>query len=199
MIGIKHTGSLKDFVSNLPKYSLISKKHKDKICFMVPDTIKFAAAESIIKLQSFTDDYLLIDDIENFKPGSYITTNCEVDSTSPDDVDFILNLDLQFNTLSDKILCSYAMGAYYPSFECVDTMVDYLEAIRLLANAKERHIHSSVLSMFMNQAKIPYYLYLGEDPISEFETYYKNAPILDVRGFTEDGKIVSIYNKIFFK
>lgn len=198
MIGIKHTGNLRDFINNLPLYSWLYKTYNEKIWFMVPDTDKFAKSEAVIRLQPFTDDYLLIDEIETFKPGATFSKYFDVKPNVEEDKDFVLDLGLEFNTESYKIMCTYGMGAYFPSFECINSDNDYLVSLRELAYAKERHLHSSYFAAFLNQAKIPYYLYCGDD-VEHFEKYYKNAPVLDVRGFDEKGNIISVYDKIFFK
>jgi hypothetical protein len=200
MIGIKHTGNLRDFINNLPLYSWLYKTYNEKICFIIPDTGKFVKAEAVIRLQPFTGDYqyILADEIEMFKPGGTFSQYYDNKPNVEEDKDFVLDLGLEFNTDATKIICTYDLGNYLPSFEWVDPNNDYLVSLRELAYAKERHLDSSYFAAFLNQAKIPYYLYLKND-IEDFEKYYKNAPVLDIRGFNDNDKIISIYDKIFFK
>lgn len=130
------------------------------------------------------------------------------------DYEFILNLDLDFKYTNNKIKCSEVMGDFFPNFEQPDFSKDFLFNLREFAYAKERHLHSSSLVIFLSLAKIPFYLYMlnvhrplvdlfeyGDhillEPKSTFNIFFKNAPVLDVRTI-EDGKIISVYDKIFF-
>ena len=106
------------------------------------------------------------------------------------------------------------MGDFFPNFEQPDFSKDFLFNLQEFAYAKERHLHASSLVIFLSLAKIPFYLYMlnvhrplvnlfeyGDhillEPKSTFNIFFKNAPVLDVRTI-EDGKIISVYDKIFF-
>jgi len=106
------------------------------------------------------------------------------------------------------------MGDFFPNFEQPDFNKDFLFNLQELAYAKERHLHSSSLAVYLSLAKIPFYLYTLNvhrpfvdlftyghhillEPVETFNIFYKESPVLDVRTL-EDGKIISVYDKIFF-
>jgi hypothetical protein len=131
------------------------------------------------------------------------------------DYDFVLNLGLDFKYSNNKIKCSEVMGDFFPNFDQPDFSKDFLFNLQELAYAKERHLHSSSLALFLGLAKIPFYLYMLNvhkplvdifkydghillEPKQTFMLFFRELPVLDVRTI-EDSKIISVYDKIFFK
>jgi hypothetical protein len=107
------------------------------------------------------------------------------------------------------------MGDFFPNFDQPDFTKDFLYNLQELAYAKERHLHSSSLALFLGLAKIPFYLYMLNvhrplvdifkydehillEPKQTFILFFRELPVLDVRTI-EDSKIISVYDKIFFK
>lgn len=131
------------------------------------------------------------------------------------DENFVLNLNLEFKSTSNNLMCSEVMGEFFPCFKQPDFSKDFLYNLQQLAYAKERHLHFSSLAVFLSLAKIPFYLYtvakfqpfvdrieyeryITLNP-NDFWLFYKTSPVLDVRTITEDKQIISIYNEVFFK
>lgn len=149
------------------------------------------------------------------KPDKFVTEFYAEEHGLGIDKDFVLNLGLTFNSNSNKLMCSEVMAEFFPGFEQPDFTKDFLTNLQELAYAKERHLHFSSLAVFLSLAKIPFYLYtiakyqpfvdlieyskyVTIEP-SEFWLFYKTAPVLDVRSVTEDKKIISVYNEVYFK
>ncbi len=131
------------------------------------------------------------------------------------DLDFVLNLDIEFRHHSDKLMCTEVMHKYLPFYEPTDLNKDFLAALQDFAYAKERHMHFSSLAAYLGMARIPFYLYFiarkqpQVDSLSfndvniidpkDYWIYYKNMPILDFRTLNESNQLISNYDQVLFK
>lgn len=247
MIAVTHPGKIGDFGFCLPICSWLYKTYSEKIVFVFPHGFPFMdKAESLIRLQPFTEDIVYCDfqvihyDMSgqpyHFNPSDFIKDR-EFSKfynfgfrSAPDkfiteflaeeydlgyDEDFVLDLGLGFNTDPGNIMCSEVMVNFLSGFEVPDFDKDFLSNLQDLVHAKERHLHFSSLAVFLSLARVPFHLYLINkfqpfvdqieynghvhiDP-KQYNTFFKNAPVLDVRIIDKNDKIKSIYNEIFLK
>ena len=184
MIAVTHLGSITDIAYILPICSWLHENKNKKIIFVFPDHIeKIDSIVSLLKLQKFTEDVILIKYYSNnheFDPNDYLGTKTEEYynffkpikyAENPTnfyasqyslgvDKNFALNLDLDFKYDFDKISVTPGLSQIYPNYEIVSDNMDMLSILRELAYSKEKHINFDHIAVYFNLCKIPFYLYL---------------------------------------
>ena len=123
------------------------------------------------------------------------------------DKDFTLNLDLDFKYDADKFSITRGLVDVYPHYEIINDDGNLLDVLKDFAYSKERHVNFNHIAIYFSLTRIPFYLYMFKkengyfinETVDNFWLHLSNAPILDVRDFNSQRKIISVYNKIYFK
>lgn len=228
MITVTHNGTINNIAYILPICSWINKTTNDKILFLFSKHTKdIDKIITLLKIQKFTEDVILIDENNIIEPLDYgfkydkhygfkslindnnvaYQTNVQASSNNLGvDSDFILNIGTDFNYDKTNIVITPGLSEIFPYYTSINDDMDILSSLRLLAAAKERHVNFNDFTIYMSLSAIPFYLYLFDKKHGFYTTKTKDnfwleltqAPVLDVRDFNEKNKIVSVYNKIYF-
>jgi hypothetical protein len=122
------------------------------------------------------------------------------------DPNYTLNLGLEFKYSADKISITKDLLDVYPNYNIIESN-DLLNDLRDLAYSKERHLGFNNVSVYFSLTKIPFYLYMFKkehgfylnETIENFWLYMRKGSILDIRDFDVQRKIISVYDKIYFR